>query len=74
MKYDTALAFYGTGLAIAAALGIKPQAVYQWKKRGVVPLKSALRLQTDSRGKVKVDPKVYVRVSFTNGRPARAGI
>lgn len=59
MRYDTAMGFYRTGLAIARVLGIKPQAVYQWKKSGVVPLKSATRLQTDSKGKVKVDPKVY---------------
>jgi hypothetical protein len=59
MLYSTALGFYKTGQAIARALSIKPQAVYQWKKSGVVPLKSATRLQTDSRGRIKVDPKVY---------------
>jgi hypothetical protein len=61
MKYATALKFYGTGLAIAAALNIKPQAIYQWKARGVVPIKSALALQGHSRGKVKVDPSVYAK-------------
>lgn len=65
MTYATALGFYKTGLAIAAALGIKPQAVYQWKKTGVVPEKRAVRLQAHSRGRVKVDPKVYERA---NGR------
>lgn len=59
MLYSTALGFYKTGQAIARALGIKPQAVYQWKKSGVVPLKSATRLQTDSRGRIKVDTKLY---------------
>ena len=59
MTYTTALSFYGTGLKIAQVLQIKPQAIYQWKKKGVVPLNSALRLQTDSRGRVKVDPKCY---------------
>lgn len=61
MKYATALRFYETGLAIAQALNIKPQAVYQWKARGVVPIKSALRLQAHSGGKVKVDPRVYAK-------------
>lgn len=70
MRYETALGFYKTGLAIAAVLKIKPQAVYQWKKTGVVPIKSATRLQTDSRGRVKVDPKVYER---GNGR-SHAGV
>lgn len=59
MTYETALGHYRTGLAIAAALGIKPQAVYQWANKGRVPSKSAARLQAHSRGKVKVDPKVY---------------
>lgn len=59
MLYATALGFYKTGQAIARVLSIKPQAVYQWKKGGVVPLKSATRLQTDSKGRIKVDPKCY---------------
>ena len=70
MKYDTALKHYNTGLAIAAALGIKSQAVYAWKRKGVVPQKSAVRLQAHSRGKVKVDPKVYERA---NGREHAGG-
>jgi hypothetical protein len=59
MTYATAMGFYKTGQAIARVLGIKPQAVYQWKKSGVVPILSATRLQTDSKGRVKVDPRVY---------------
>jgi hypothetical protein len=65
MKYDTAMGFFKTGRAIAWILNIKPQAVYQWKKTGVVPIKSALRLQAHSKGKCKVDPRVYER---PNGR------
>jgi hypothetical protein len=68
MRYETALGFYKTGQAIARVLRIKPQAVYQWKKTGRVPIKSAHRLQEDSKGRVKVDPKVYVEVSW---KPAR---
>jgi hypothetical protein len=70
MTYSTALKHFKTGLAIAEVLGIKSQAVYQWKKTGVVPIKSATRLQTASKGRVKVDPKVYERA---NGRE-NAGI
>ena len=65
MTYDTALAYYRTGIAIAKALGIKTQAVYQWKKTGRVPELRARQLQQLSRGKVKVDPRVYERA---NGR------
>jgi hypothetical protein len=61
MTYDTAIGHYITGTAIAEALGIKSQAVYQWKRLGVVPVRSAMRLQAHSRGKVKVDPSVYRR-------------
>jgi hypothetical protein len=59
MRYSTAIGYYITGTAIAEALGIKSQAVYQWKKTGVVPLKSATRLEEHSKGKVKVDRRVY---------------
>jgi hypothetical protein len=65
MKYATALGHYRTGLAIAEALRIKSQAVYQWKRSGVVPIKSAVRLEKLSGGKVRVDLKVYERA---NGR------
>lgn len=65
MKYSTALGHFKTGLAIAKKLGIRSQAVYAWKKKGVVPQKQAIRLQALSRDKVKVDPKVYERA---NGR------
>ncbi len=61
MKLDAALAFYKTQAAIARVLGLRRQAVNQWKDLydGVVPPKHAIRLQADSKGKVKVDPKDY---------------
>ena len=71
MKYATAIEHYGTGLAIAQVLGIRSQAVYQWKKTGVVPIKSATRLQTESKGKVKVDASVYAAAK-TNGKHSLA--
>lgn len=58
MKFDAALAFYKTQMKIAAVLGLKRQQVNSWKD-GVVPAKHAIRLQTDSKGRVKVDPKCY---------------
>jgi DNA-binding transcriptional regulator Cro len=65
MKYAAALEFYKTPAAIAVVLGISDKAVYKWAKKGVVPANSALRLQVDSKGEVKVDPKDYERA---NGR------
>jgi len=61
MTYDTAIGFYESDRKIAEVLGISKQAVGRWKKSGVVPAVSALKLQTNSRGKVKVDPNVYVK-------------
>lgn len=61
MKLDAALAFYPSQAAIARVLGIKRQAVHQWWDlyNGVIPAKHAIRLQTHSKGKVKLDPKDY---------------
>lgn len=59
MKYEKALAFYKTQAAIARVLGITRQRVSQFKDMGLIPAEHALRLQTDSKGKVKVDAKVY---------------
>lgn len=61
MKYQTALAYFKTGLEIARILKIKSQAVYEWKVKGVVPKKRAERLQAASNGECKVDPNVYRR-------------
>lgn len=65
MTYDAAISYFKTDAAIAEVLKISKQAVGQWKKTGKVPIKSAARLQSESKGKVKVDPKVYERA---NGR------
>lgn len=61
MKFETALAFYGSQAAIARVLGLKRQHVFSWKESGVIPAKHAVTLQNDSRGKVKIDPAVYER-------------
>lgn len=63
MKFSTAFDFYGTNRAIATAAAVSEQAVSQWKRAGVVPLKSANRLELESKGKVKVDPQVYERTT-----------
>lgn len=63
MKYTQALKFYSTPRAIAQVLGISDKAVYKWKKRGVVPIGRANRLQTASGGRLKVDPTVYARAN-----------
>jgi hypothetical protein len=59
MKFDTAWVFYRSNRAIARAAEVSDQAVSKWKKSGIVPAESAVRLQLHSRGKIKVDPAVY---------------
>ncbi|OSI09170.1 hypothetical protein BWD07_11865 [Neisseria canis] len=51
------MAFYGTKIAVARALGISPSAVSQW--HNVVPEKQAYRIQILTGGKVKINPRLY---------------
>ncbi|KPN72657.1 Cro/CI family transcriptional regulator [Neisseria sp. 83E34] len=51
------IAFYGTKIAVARALGISPSAVTQWQE--VVPEKQAYRIQILTGGKVKINPRLY---------------
>jgi hypothetical protein len=61
MLIQTAESFFGGCAGIARAL--KPNrtvsAVYQWKKKGVVPLVAAQQLAELSGGKLAVDPHLY---------------
>lgn len=61
MKFSTALKHYKTQRAIAQALGIKDQAVGQWKEKDRIPLKRARQLEALTDGKLKIDPQVYIR-------------
>jgi transcriptional repressor of cell division inhibition gene dicB len=57
MKKQTVIKHFGGVVATAKALGIKHQAVSQW--RDPIPEGSAYKAQVVSRGKLKVDPAVY---------------
>lgn len=63
MNFDTAWIFYRTNKKIAKAAGVSPQAVSLWKKKGIIPIGSALVLQADSKNKIKVDPSVYAKTA-----------
>lgn len=56
LKKDV-LRFFGGAVAAAKVLGVKHQAVSQWKD--VVPERIAWRAQKASRGKLKVDQSAY---------------
>lgn len=74
MTLTTALTHYETQRAIARVLGITEQAVSIWVKDDRVPLKRARELEKDSKGKVTVDPAVYVRVKGETVPAPRRGV
>lgn len=54
MTKDDAINYFGSIPALADALGIKRQAVYQWDK---VPEKQQLRLEKLTEGRLQADPE-----------------
>jgi DNA-binding transcriptional regulator YdaS (Cro superfamily) len=52
MSLQKAIDYYGNQRKLADALGLKPMAVTQWKKRGV-PLRRALEIEKKTHGKIK---------------------
>lgn len=63
MLLKTAESYFGSCRAIADQLSSSEmrtlQAVYSWKKKGVVPLAAARQIESLTKGKVKVDPTRY---------------
>lgn len=63
MLLKTAVEHFGGCKQIASILSSTEmrtvQAVYQWKKKGVIPLAAARQLAQISRGKIKVDDSLY---------------
>jgi hypothetical protein len=59
MTYETAWIYYKSSRKIARVCDVSDQAVSHWKKKGIIPIHAANRLQADSNGKIKVDPTVY---------------
>lgn len=61
MYKDAVYRHYKSFKAIAEALGITKSAVSQWPK--VVPEGAAYKLQALTRGKLKVNARLYLRVA-----------
>jgi hypothetical protein len=61
MLIQTAESFFGGCAGIARALAPRRtvSAVYQWKKKGVVPLAAAQQLAALSGGELTVDTDLY---------------
>jgi len=59
MKYEDALAFFGTAAAMVAALKMCRQNADFWKKTGIITEKSALRLYMITKGEIPYDESIY---------------
>jgi len=57
MRKKSVLKFFGGPVKVARALGIKHQAVSQWKE--LVPWRAAYKIEKLTDGKLKVDPAAY---------------
>ncbi len=64
MKKHTALKHFGTNTAIAAILGITPQAVSKWGEQ--IPLLSAMKLERVTKRKLKVNLSAYEHVHHSS--------
>lgn len=72
MTYDEVLKYYKTVAKLRLRFNppISHQAIYNWKKNGVVPLAAQYTLNQDSHGKLKI--KMHDAVSGSD-RPSRKG-
>lgn len=59
MLKETAIKYFGSQAELARALGIKPPSISDWKD--VIPEGSAYKLQVITKGKLKVDPALYLK-------------
>lgn len=57
MKKATAVKHFGSQIAVARALRITKGAVSQWPE--IIPLKSALKIQSVTNGRLTVDMALY---------------
>ena len=56
MKKKEAVNYFGTPTKLAVALGIKPEAVYQWGE--YIPVRRAYELQDITNGVLRVSRKL----------------
>lgn len=70
MLKSAAIAHFGSGAALARALGITKGAVSFWKKH--VPEGRAYQIESVTNGVLRVDPKVYSRAPVMHSRRASA--
>jgi len=59
-KLDKAIKHFGTASKMARALGIKPQAIYQWD--GKIPRLRAFEIERVTKGKLKADDLSPIKI------------
>jgi len=60
MKTQTVIEYFGSQAETARALNVKPQAVNQWRDKGILPVGRAYQVQVITNGDLKVDPSLYI--------------
>lgn len=55
MEYSEVLDHFGNGVKVARALDIDPSAVYQWGRKGIVPMSTQYRIEVVSGGALIAD-------------------
>ena len=59
MQTTDVITYYGSPAEVARILGISRAAVSKWAKEGIVPEGSAYKIESLTRGKLKVNPSDY---------------
>ena len=57
MTYKEAALFFGTGYRLAKSCDFTLGAVYKWKAKGYIPIKSQCMIEALTGGKLKADLK-----------------
>ena len=60
MKTQKVIEYFGSQAETARALNVKPQAVNQWRDKGMLPIGRAYQVQVITGGDLKVDPGLYI--------------
>jgi hypothetical protein len=55
MTLEEVIAFFGSSYALKKKTGMAHHNYYQWRKKGFIPIKTQLRLEKLSEGKLKAN-------------------
>lgn len=61
MKIDKVIAFFGSQVAVAQALGVQQPTISNWRTRGHIPHLQQLRLEHITNGELKASAHILKR-------------